>query len=253
MTLWRTSWTRLWNTSSRTIGIVALILGLVSIGLSLAAVGRLEDWEIQLGPLGTWVGGLGTAAAASMAYVTLRQLLRTRTEQQAEQQDRVADERARVTRRTGAVQVRTIPGETAGGVSGWSVTLTNRSGHPIHDVRWIGLVAMRPDPPEILTEFICMPTNSEFADYAPFVPDSESRGVEYLAIPPTIRESHYPFPRIEFTDDDGYLFQHVLDRASPHLELRGRWELKGTAPARKAKPMRIGKVIPPPEIHPATE
>lgn len=173
------------------LALTASVCALVGSTLCLIAVGRVADWQIQLGPLGTWVGGLGTAAAACMAYVTLRQLLRTRREQQIEQQDRVAEEHARATRRAGRVQVRTIPGVTATMTPGWSVTLTNRSGRPIHDVKWNKLVAMRPDPPETLTEFICLPANSEFADYVPFILDSDSRGVEYLARPPEIRESHY--------------------------------------------------------------
>ncbi|WP_336879771.1 hypothetical protein [Rhodococcus globerulus] len=98
-----------------------------------------------------------------------------------------------------------------------------------------------------------MPTKSEFNDGVPFILDSDSREVEYLSNPADVRETHYAFPQIEFTDDDGYVFRHVVDRQAPTGEIKGRWELVGARKARQAMKMRLGMVIPPSEIHPSHE
>lgn len=211
--------------------------------LCLVALDR-AGWRVQLGDLGTWVGGLGSALAAGAAFLTLRQLLSTRREQ-------LAVERGRVQRRAARVELRTKPVTTSASSPGWSVVLTNQSGHPIYDVRWLGLVAMQPDPPDTRTEFICIPTWSEFPDYERVVLDSATSGVEYIANPPEMRESHYPFPRVEFTDDDGYEFKYVIDRLAFGGEILGKWELKGPAKPAKATPKRLGKVVPPLDIEPS--
>lgn len=226
--------------------LLGALLAIAAIGLSLAAITRRLDWQIQLGDLGTWVGGIGSTLAAFAAFVTLRELQRTRRSEAEEQ-------RGRVRRRAARVQVRTIPCETSAQRPGWRVTLTNRSGHPIYDLKWGGLVAMRPEPPDIKTDFVCLPIESEFADSSPFVLDSESCGVEYLASPPEAREQYYPFPRIEFTDEDGYVFVYVVRRVHYGGEILGQWQLRedGTRSGiQRRQNMTFGAVTIPPEIQP---
>lgn len=178
---------------------------------------RLFDLGIQYGDLGTWVGGLGSASAAGAAYVTLRQLLRNRNDQEA-------DRRARALRRARRVGVRIEPTQTEVGPDypfGWSVTVKNQSDDPIYEVR-IGraLAALAAGvPARAVTMQIPVTADTHPSD---FLGVGEVQEHQFISDAEIVNSS-YGFVAVEFTDADGNRFRTVPADLSPLGKIVSRW------------------------------
>lgn len=172
---------------------------------------------IQYGALGTWVGGLASAAAAGAAYMTLRQLLRARNVQEE-------DRRSRALRRAGRVEVRIEPTQTVVAPHyplGWAVSVANRSDDSIYDAR-VGRVLtalVAGAPANTVTLSIPMA-----ADTHPpaFLGAGEVQEFQFISNKEIVN-STYGFVPIEFTDEDGNRFRSVPAALSPSGRIVSRW------------------------------
>ncbi|MGV9945280.1 hypothetical protein [Rhodococcus aetherivorans] len=171
-----------------------LALGIGTAGAIVACIGLAIAGRIQLGDLGTWVGGLASAAAALVALATLRQLLEAQRKESEERRDRAARRAARVELKRSQIRHEDSTVHI--------FELENKSGHPIYEVKWLGPVAVKQDA-ERLTDF--GPDTKEY-DRA-ILENGVSLSAQYTSdIPESERASWIVLPRIEFTDDDGYRF-----------------------------------------------
>lgn len=117
------------NTSTR-LASTAILFSAAGFALCLAALGSVAGWGVRFGELGTWVGGLGSAAAAGAAVAGLRRVQRAREEEGKER-------RARALLRVRRIELRIEPVKTSVAPEyplGWTVSVVNASDRPIYEV-----------------------------------------------------------------------------------------------------------------------
>lgn len=205
------------QSTSRALGALALSLSLAGLLLCFISVNRMFGLGIQYGALGTWVGGLASAAAAGAAYMTLRQLLRARNVQEE-------DRRSRALRRAGRVEVRIEPTQTVVAPYyplGWAVSVANRSDDSIYDVR-VGRVLtalVAGAPANTVTLSIPMAADTHPPAY---LGAGEVQEFQFISNKEIVN-STYGFVPIEFTDEDGNRFRSVPAALSPSGRIVSRW------------------------------
>ncbi|MCA1007012.1 hypothetical protein LCL87_14905 [Rhodococcus hoagii] len=155
-----------------------------------------SGWRVQLGDLGTWVGGIGSAAAAFAAFVTLRQLLKTNRQERNEMRDRALRRAKRVTLKV----------DMKAGL--WTAVVANQSGHPIYDPVWRGFVSIDPDTES--SEFFKEPPQPVSLPTVIFNEGSQTLYQQRTGAFLNGDKPEKMVPDIEFTDDDGYRFRRSL-------------------------------------------
>ncbi|MFC7451283.1 hypothetical protein [Rhodococcus daqingensis] len=202
MTRWKATWTHTRGANARTLGTAAILVASLALILCFIAANKAFGWGVQYGDLGTWVGGIATALASGAAFVTLRELLRTRREDEDER-------RARALRRAKRVRVKTVRSiPTSGSALGWKVSVTNLSGHPIYDFRWNGMIAYNFDEPnQKSSSDVTISSEGDSEGNLEAVDNGETQSIEYITEMSAHESQRWiPLPQIEFTDDDGYRF-----------------------------------------------
>lgn len=223
--------------STRSYGILTTVLGLVAVALSFAALNSELDWGVRYGDLGTWVGGLGSAAAASAAFVTLQQLFQDRREAERARGAAEEEARGRALRRAARIKVEATSHfsnyiDAVGNIRMryfWILALTNGSDRPVYDVKFeipLGVV----ERSELLatTQFKWGNEPSILDHFPPVEPGDSAKCEVQLNdsadefVGPT---GHRVIPFVQFTDEDGYAF--CLDWSEDFRGIRPpQWAIK---------------------------
>ncbi|MFD9663502.1 hypothetical protein ACFWAY_18040 [Rhodococcus sp. NPDC059968] len=203
---------------------MSMILGVLGVLVSLAALNRQLGWGIQWGPAGQWVSGIATTAALVLTLYNVVVALRRRNEDEAEKSERARRRAQQVVVRV--VAVADPPSFHFGGWhgAGWLVTLTNMGDSPIYFVRWFEFLIVRPSAHST-------PAHTPFLTYYP--DDQElaviNPGLGIRAVVSDSSEivnSHRLVPFAEFTDDAGYALCYDVSEPEFPAQVVGRWSVK---------------------------
>lgn len=207
--------------------IAAVIIGSTGLVISIAALLRNFTFGLQLGDLGTWIGGLGTTMVAILTLWTVRESIRARTgaDRLRAESDREAGVRA--LRKAARARVTVLPGNTTG-TPAWTVTLQNNTGGTLYDVEWTNFTAVQAptamnSAQTVSTTITDFPFGADEHPSSPVVLDTEARTAHFFTDETTLA-SYLPRPEIEFTDEDGYRFRYV-EAALPgiYVGAKGKW------------------------------
>ncbi|MGY4099097.1 hypothetical protein ACW2Q0_05990 [Nocardia sp. R16R-3T] len=209
--------------------VAAVVMIILGLGFSLAALNRQLQWGIQWGPAGTWASAMLSTIAVSIAAWVAVDNVKQRTREELEE-SRKAE--ARALRRAKRVRVRvTWDASLPGGGGGWMVNVDNGDDRAVYDLQWLGGLAVAHDLESYRSEFAVTfphPTGllQPGESYATMIRASRMGSTDAV----DIREGAFALlPAVTFEDDDGYVFCWVNDPPAQIVRIGGRatgkWQL----------------------------